>query len=176
MKEWEKWQGFLQAVLNAEVEVQTAYRASGERGAWLDGNASPDVRPEVSLAAREMAAALAEEVDPDTERADRLMAKASARIQSAIEYADAHGFEEQSAILRDLPQLGYRAAAVDAWRDLRRSVRLGLDAATERAGLPLFPPASVQVRSGPKIGRNQPCPCGSGKKYKRCCGVAGAPS
>jgi len=21
----------------------------------------------------------------------------------------------------------------------------------------------------PKIGRNQPCPCGSGKKYKRCC-------
>src|ERR1700761_4194759 len=21
-----------------------------------------------------------------------------------------------------------------------------------------------------KIGRNQPCPCGSGKKYKRCCG------
>ena len=22
-----------------------------------------------------------------------------------------------------------------------------------------------------KIGRNEPCPCGSGKKYKRCCGV-----
>ncbi len=26
------------------------------------------------------------------------------------------------------------------------------------------------VRTGPKIGRNDPCPCGSGKKYKRCCG------
>jgi len=24
-------------------------------------------------------------------------------------------------------------------------------------------------RVGPKIGRNEPCPCGSGKKYKRCC-------
>ena len=24
---------------------------------------------------------------------------------------------------------------------------------------------------GPKIGRNDPCPCGSGKKYKRCCGA-----
>ena len=23
---------------------------------------------------------------------------------------------------------------------------------------------------GPKIGRNDPCPCGSGKKYKKCCG------
>jgi SEC-C motif-containing protein len=29
------------------------------------------------------------------------------------------------------------------------------------------------VRSGPKIGRNEPCPCGSGKKYKHCCGRAG---
>ena len=26
------------------------------------------------------------------------------------------------------------------------------------------------VRSAPKVGRNDPCPCGSGKKYKKCCG------
>jgi hypothetical protein len=25
------------------------------------------------------------------------------------------------------------------------------------------------------VGRNEPCPCGSGKKYKRCCGVSAAP-
>ena len=25
-------------------------------------------------------------------------------------------------------------------------------------------------RSLPKVGRNEPCPCGSGKKYKNCCG------
>ena len=25
-------------------------------------------------------------------------------------------------------------------------------------------------RTGPKVGRNEPCPCGSGKKYKQCCG------
>ncbi|MDN3635471.1 SEC-C metal-binding domain-containing protein [Neolewinella lacunae] len=30
--------------------------------------------------------------------------------------------------------------------------------------------ASTMVRKGPKIGRNAPCPCGSGKKYKNCCG------
>jgi uncharacterized protein YecA (UPF0149 family) len=23
-----------------------------------------------------------------------------------------------------------------------------------------------------KVGRNEPCPCGSGKKYKKCCGKA----
>lgn len=28
----------------------------------------------------------------------------------------------------------------------------------------------------PKIGRNDPCPCGSGKKYKKCCGAANIPS
>jgi preprotein translocase subunit SecA len=26
------------------------------------------------------------------------------------------------------------------------------------------------ARSGPKVGRNDACPCGSGKKYKQCCG------
>ncbi len=30
--------------------------------------------------------------------------------------------------------------------------------------------ASGTVRKEKKIGRNDPCPCGSGKKYKKCCG------
>ena len=32
---------------------------------------------------------------------------------------------------------------------------------------PVRPTASI------KIGRNEPCPCGSGKKYKKCCGSSG---
>jgi uncharacterized protein len=28
------------------------------------------------------------------------------------------------------------------------------------------------VRAEPKVGRNEPCPCGSGKKYKKCCGAS----
>jgi preprotein translocase subunit SecA len=31
-------------------------------------------------------------------------------------------------------------------------------------------PKSTPCVSGPKVGRNDPCPCGSGKKYKKCCG------
>jgi SEC-C motif-containing protein len=34
------------------------------------------------------------------------------------------------------------------------------------------PPSPPVVRSEPKTGRNEPCPCGSGKKYKRCCGAS----
>lgn len=28
---------------------------------------------------------------------------------------------------------------------------------------------TLEVHYMPKIGRNDPCPCGSGKKYKKCC-------
>ena len=39
----------------------------------------------------------------------------------------------------------------------------------EEAGA--MPAKAVPVRlKGPKVGRNEPCPCGSGKKYKKCCG------
>jgi SEC-C motif-containing protein len=32
------------------------------------------------------------------------------------------------------------------------------------------PGVKTFVREAPKIGRNDPCPCGSGKKHKKCCG------
>ncbi len=31
-------------------------------------------------------------------------------------------------------------------------------------------PLATPVRAMPKVGRNDPCPCGSGKKFKKCCG------
>jgi uncharacterized protein len=31
--------------------------------------------------------------------------------------------------------------------------------------------ATAPANPAPKTGRNEPCPCGSGKKYKRCCGL-----
>jgi preprotein translocase subunit SecA len=31
-------------------------------------------------------------------------------------------------------------------------------------------PAEGPARAEAKVGRNDPCPCGSGKKYKKCCG------
>lgn len=32
----------------------------------------------------------------------------------------------------------------------------------------VIPPTSPQLERG-RVGRNDPCPCGSGKKFKRCC-------
>ena len=42
----------------------------------------------------------------------------------------------------------------------------GAAAAGEEAGK-----VKTVTRDQPKIGRNEPCPCGSGKKYKKCCGA-----
>jgi preprotein translocase subunit SecA len=38
------------------------------------------------------------------------------------------------------------------------------------SGDPLQEESRPLVRHDPKVGRNEPCPCGSGKKYKYCCG------
>ncbi|MFH1832174.1 MAG: preprotein translocase subunit SecA [bacterium] len=46
------------------------------------------------------------------------------------------------------------------------SVQIGGDGTSD-------PSAKTVKRSEPKVGRNDECPCGSGKKYKRCCGSNG---
>ena len=45
----------------------------------------------------------------------------------------------------------------------------GADAAVQRA---IEAAAAPVRREVPKVGRNDPCPCGSGKKYKKCCGAS----
>ncbi len=41
----------------------------------------------------------------------------------------------------------------------------------EREALYKKEKSSHTIIKPPKIGRNDPCPCGSGKKYKKCCGA-----
>ncbi len=46
--------------------------------------------------------------------------------------------------------------------------------APQSADPELEPQITIPVtRSAPKVGRNEPCPCGSGKKFKQCCGRGG---
>jgi len=71
----------------------------------------------------------------------------------------------------DKEKLFYNMVAADApwlyelpmWNDLLTEAR--------RKELYLEQKKSGTVRKDKKIGRNDPCPCGSGKKYKKCCGV-----
>jgi preprotein translocase subunit SecA len=64
-----------------------------------------------------------------------------------------------------------RAAAQATIEDFTRNIQRKKDremAALQFAGSDTS--ASQTVVKGAKVGRNDPCPCGSGKKYKKCCG------
>lgn len=101
-----------------------------------------------------------------------------ATLERVILWARRNGFPEYAEKLENVrPQLSADLQqGVAALREVRISARLQLDAATDGLDLPRIPPASVTMnrpytRTSPKISRNAPCPCGSGKKYKRCCGI-----
>ncbi len=84
-------------------------------------------------------------------------------------------FEEADSLIRRLRKSssrGKKAAEV-----LQKMLETGIDVTDEPEEEDDFlwddwqPPVSqTYVRETPKIGRNDPCPCGSGKKYKKCCG------
>jgi len=67
-------------------------------------------------------------------------------------------------IVRDAPM---ELPAITAWADARES-RGELPAEPGRSTPPLKR-EPVRTPTGAKVGRNDPCPCGSGKKYKKCC-------
>jgi len=52
----------------------------------------------------------------------------------------------------------------------RKAVARPADPATT-AGMGNGPKQPIAKKSSEKVGRNDPCPCGSGKKYKKCCGA-----
>lgn len=61
----------------------------------------------------------------------------------------------------------------DANTEIPASTATGGMSSTQVEGFQPRKPVSIApiVREAPKVGRNDPCPCGSGKKYKKCCGV-----
>jgi preprotein translocase subunit SecA len=61
------------------------------------------------------------------------------------------------------------ATTIDALdREFRRTKQRELEAAARSGGDASQP---AQRRAGEKVGRNDLCPCGSGKKYKKCHGA-----
>ncbi|MGQ7843026.1 preprotein translocase subunit SecA [Granulosicoccus sp. 3-233] len=72
--------------------------------------------------------------------------------------------EVSSALAGDADAVGDAAVA---------SAAAAREAAAESAGGEVAAPSQPVRRDMPKVGRNEPCPCGSGKKYKNCHGKLG---
>jgi preprotein translocase subunit SecA len=68
---------------------------------------------------------------------------------------------------------GDQKAARAAFEDVTRKIQKKKDremADLQFAGGDGTAGTKAPVIKGNKVGRNDPCPCGSGKKYKKCCG------
>jgi uncharacterized protein len=104
-------------------------------------------------------AALDELAQADTELA-ALLERLWRHLPAASEYER----DARDALNRERP-MPTVAAAID---DLVAAV-VELSDRTE----PLRYHVPTRRRGVPKVGRNDPCPCGSGRKYKQCCGAGG---
>lgn len=96
------------------------------------------------------------------------------------------GISLQSYAQKD-PLIEYKYASYDMFEEMSNSiqtdtvktlyrVRVVTEAKREEVAKPMFTNKDDSVAAKPvqrktaKVGRNDPCPCGSGKKYKNCCG------
>lgn len=85
------------------------------------------------------------------------------RVQAVKEERVASLLDQSSKTQFLHPESGGMPAAVPQADQPPSSVRDAVHAAAPK-------PVTVR-REEPKVGRNDPCPCGSGKKYKKCCGA-----
>jgi preprotein translocase subunit SecA len=140
----------------------------------LRGYAQKDPKFEFKREAFEMFAAMLERIKYET---SSLLATIEVRTQQEIEREEE---ERRQRLMRALQ--AQHAEAASALVGAEEPVRAvppahAAGVGTERrtgASAPLPPPPDPQgtfVRSERKVGRNEPCPCGSGKKYKHCHGA-----
>jgi hypothetical protein len=126
----------------------------------VDVNFSRTAQPGISMATRLQSPGIGWSMT--TGASLPLTAKALTGIIAAMKhYERQHGHEPREV---DRTTLIIREA-------LKAGVTQHVSYADPGANVPLDMPSAPIRREGNKIGRNDPCPCGSGKKYKKCCGA-----
>ena len=96
----------------------------------------------------------------------RLRAYAQVNPIDAYKKESLEMFEEMISAIQDETVRRIFSARIKSEAEVKRErVAEGIVATTAGDGIVKKQPRKVQ-----KIGRNDPCPCGSGKKYKQCCG------
>ena len=133
------------------------------QGIHLRGYAQKDYRFEFKREAFELFSAMLDRIRFET---SSLMAKIEVRTQEEIEREEE---ERRQRLMRALQaQHAEAASLLAAAEEQQTAVAAGVRAAPPP---PAPETAGTFVRGERKVGRNEPCPCGSGKKYKHCHGA-----
>jgi preprotein translocase subunit SecA len=147
------------------------------QGIHLRGYAQKDYRFEYKREAFELFAAMLERVKFQTVT---VLANAEVRTQEAIDQEEEEhrrrlmrALQAQHAEALSLLAPSAGALGADAAPEAAPGITVGAAAAGPRGAPPPVPTAEAGtfVRVERKVGRNELCPCGSGKKYKHCHGV-----
>jgi preprotein translocase subunit SecA len=134
------------------------------QGIYLRSYAQKNPKQEYKREAFELFSAMLDRIKYDT---ITMVSKIQVRSQAEIEQEE---LERQRRLARAL-QLQH-AEAVSVLEPAAPVHERGeVYAAREAPGAMLPAPALPFVREVPKVGRNEPCPCGSGRKYKHCHGA-----
>jgi len=83
------------------------------------------------------------------------------------------GQQQVAMLIRTMPDPMGQAPVRVPRQAMLRDLGLATESLTSRHLSPQMPQLLEPVEAAPshgKVGRNAPCPCGSGKKYKKCCG------
>jgi len=83
-------------------------------------------------------------------------------LESSLEVIRLHGSDDQLPQLASLSLPEHQQSVAEVGP---AALRLHAHFLAQRQPLA----APTPVVAAPKVGRNEPCPCGSGKKYKQCC-------
>ena len=92
------------------------------------------------------------------------------RLRPVVRDGDGNGSGQSPAPARRSAPLSFNDPGRQAQAFAGASAAAGAGPRPARTGGDDAPVKTVR-RNVPKVGRNQPCPCGSGKKYKKCCGA-----
>jgi hypothetical protein len=129
---------------------------------------------------------LKEEYDPQTADLDRMLltvatmtgytfpeqAETRERVDRRTrEWERRRKWDDPDPFIREMRERWLRGEPRWAKSQVDDSPPPGGGAAADWVGDGFVPPpaAGTYRREEPKVGRNDPCPCGSGKKYKKCC-------
>jgi preprotein translocase subunit SecA len=155
----EPFNNFERSLLLQSMDVHWREHLSGldhlRQGIHLRGYAQKNPKQEYKREAFEMFSSLLDQIKNEVTKVTMTV-----RVQSAEQLEQAEEKLEESAAVE---QLQYQHAGYDNLEEIAAGDP-GADQETEQQRqVPL-------KRFGDKIGRNDPCPCGSGKKYKNCHG------
>ncbi len=77
-------------------------------------------------------------------------------------------FDEMTSLIREGTVITLLTFRLKSEEDIKREAAAKI---TATSGATDGSDKKRPIKKGEKIGRNDPCPCGSGKKYKKCCGM-----